>query len=328
MNESSITSQTLGDNADLFVDEINKSIAPDVRPAPANSIASRFENYLDHPVFLNHLTWSNTTAYSLVTKDLVAYYYANMPTTMANKLANFMYFRAKIKIQIVVQGNPAAGGQMTYAFTPRVYTPMYGTVTHVPVSAQTVNMKIVPHIEIDPSKTATYELILPMVSPTGWYSFSSAYNHGSYMFEQMPYAPITSGTATACTADICTYVSFVEPEFQGMTVLLSSPFESEKKLGGSYSALAKSISSTAMQAAKTFPVVAPTLTLFSSVTGALGSVLSWFGFSKPPAIENQVFVTNRNCDNYSQCDGKSTSIVLGSSQTQSLGISPSYQWNS
>jgi len=326
-NENISTVSNLADNADVTVDDVLKTVVPDLRSDPGQLTESKFENWLTHPVLFNHTSWTSTTTQSVVAKDIIAAFYASLATAapaMASKLANFLYFRAKIKIQVVVQGSPAAAGQLVLAFTPRVYTPSFGTVYSVFGSGNIVNSKIVPHIIVDPSKTMSYELILPVCSPTGWYSFSSLYTHGSYMMEIFPFNSLFSGTSTEATVNVCTYMSFVEPEFQGMTLLLSSPFESEKKSGGTLSSLASTISKGADYASTIFPAVAPQLTLFSKVTGVVGSVLAWFGFSKPPAVENQVFITNRNCDNYSQKDGKSTSLVLGASQTQSLAISPAY----
>lgn len=289
-----------------------------------NDAPSDFYQFLTHPNKFSHIAWTPVTAYSLISRDLVADYLGTIPTVLTKKFNNFFYFRAQLRVKIVVQGNPVAAGQIVYSFTPMPAAPFIGAQTSIVSEANLVNAKIVPHVVIDPSKSETYELDLPVCTPTGWYEATDflGSRHGSYKMEAFPYNPLFSGTATAPSISVCVYISLINPEFKGMTLL--GPFEDEKQVGGSISAIAKGVSNVAAYGASLLPSFSPELTLFSKATGTLSEVLAWFGFSKPPAIGNTHFVTNRTCDNYSQADGISTSIVLGGSQEQSLALSPAY----
>ncbi len=285
------------------------------------SMRSDFEQFLTHPIKINHDTWSGSTLLSgVISKDIVRMYLTALPTTYAKKFASMWYFSAIIRIRIVVQGSAQSFGKMYYTFTPRVQNAMTQPAAGAIVGGQYHNCEIVPHLVVDPSKNATYEIDLPVCTPTGWYQLYNGVNptHGSYQLERFMLNQILSGTAQAGTCNICMYMSLVNPRFEGLTLGLSSDFVAEKKA----SDYVQSVSNFSAQVVPFTGEFAPTVTLFSQVSGTLASVLRWFGFSKPPAAEHHVFVTNRNVDNYSQIEGTSTAMVLGCSQKQSLSIDP------
>jgi len=319
------TTTTVGDNADVLQETAIVSPVERFRPSPVGATDHvDFMEYLTHPTKILHITWGTTTTNALVTKDLNAAWVAAQTTFFKNKTANLYYYKGVFRIKIVVQGNPIAAGQLAFTFTPRPYAPMLGTTTHVVASSQMHNFRVLPHLCLDPSKTATYEIDLPVCTPNGWYSNAPSASHGSYMVEYFVINTMTSGTAVVPSASVCVYASLVNPSFEGLTQTLSGAFTKEKKADGLLSTAAKGISKMASYGSMLFPQIAPHLTLFSSVSGVLGDVLSHFGFSKPPVLENSHLVLNRTCDNYSQKDGRSTAIVLGGSQAQSLAINPGW----
>lgn len=295
------------------------------RPSPVGtSDHVDFMEYLTHPTKIAHISWTVTTAYTVITKDLNGLWFTSQTTLFRNKIANLFYYKGIFRIKVVVQGNPIAAGKVALVFTPRPFAPMIGTTTHVVAGAQYQNYRVLPHLSLDPSKTATYELDLPVCTPNGWYSNAGGAGHGSYEMELMVINAMTSGTAVAPTANICVYASLVNPAFQGLTQTLSGAFVKEKKADGLLSTAAKGAAKLAQAGAAIFPNIAPHLTLFSTVSGVVGDVLSFFGFSKPPVLENTHMVLNRTCDNYSQCDGRTTALVLGGSQAQSLALNPGW----
>lgn len=324
-NDTSGTVVEMGANATVVEDmSLIDTIALRGRVDPIGLVKSDFNEFVNHPVKIYHLDWTNASVYSLFSSDLIATWRAAFTSQMVAKTQNFLYFKGKIKIKVVVQGSPVAAGQLVVAFTPYVKSPMLGTPYAAVALGNTVNAKVVPHVIVDPSKSATYDLELPVCTPNGWYSFDSTYTHGSYAMEVIPYNTLISGTGVAPTVSVCVYMSLEEPVFEGMTILLSGNFVEEKKEGGTLSTFAKALAKGAMNFAGWTPVLGDEVTLFSKIAGTAGDVLAWFGFSKPPGTENNIFITNRTCDNYSQKDGKSTAIVLGASQSQSLALSPAY----
>jgi hypothetical protein len=301
------------------VDQTSQSIAR-LRRQPVASTISDFTDFLTHPVKISHISWANATTSALQTKNLVTTYMSSLPTSMAKKLANMYYFKAGIKITVVVQGAAQSYGQMVLAFTPQVSLPFEGTVTNTVALSQLANVRIVPHITVDPSKNNTYELELPVCTPTGFYQvLLDSSNHGSYLYEMQILNPLRTGTANVPTVNVCVYMSLVNPEFEALTVLTSNGYADEK-----VSDVVGSVSYLSALAAPFTGVFEPGIMLFSEVTGVASKVLRWFGFSKPPQADINAVALNRTCDNYSQTEGISTAIVLGCSQKQSLAIDPAF----
>lgn len=319
-NDNAQQSVEFADNSSIVqADQTTKTIVR-LRRQPVPSTKSDFTEYLTHPVKIYHQTWDGTTTSALIAKDLIQLYYTSLPATLAKKLANLWYFRAQIHLTVTVQGAAQAYGQMVLAFTPNVSAPMEGTVTSTVALSQVHNVRIVPHITIDPSKNNTYELVLPVCTPTGFYQFiNDAYNHGSYLAEMQVLNPLRSGTAVTPTVNVCVYASLDNPEFEGLTTLTSSGYVDEK-----LSSKVESVSYLSALAAPFSGVLEPGIMLFSEVTGVASKVLRWFGFSKPPQGDITALATTRTCDNYSQVEGISTAIVLGSSQKQCLSLDPSF----
>jgi len=292
------------------------------RSEPGNLTKSDFTQFVDHPVLIYHNTWTSSSGV-VEFNDLIQTYLSTVSgTPMGNKIANFYYLHAKIKIKVVIQGQPFAAGQIVFAFTPYVGMGPYGATSFGYQTINYTNAKIVPHLVVDPSKSEAYEIDLPVCTPNNYYSLAgNNYNFGSYTMTILPYNPLTSGTAVAATAGICVYMSLVDPKFEGLT-FLSSEFETEKS-GGLLSNFAKNVGKYAPLLSIAFPEAGPGLTLFSKVSTSAGHLLSWLGYSKPQIVDNTTFVLNRFVDNYSQNDGTSTALVLAASQSTSVGISPS-----
>lgn len=311
----------LGANAKVLQDDVAVKNVQIGRSPAANQTESDFKEFLNHPILLQHATWTAAST-NITIPDIVATYFSTIAgTPMAAKLQNFAYFSSVIRIKVVIQGQPYAAGQVVFAFTPMVGMKTFATVTDVVVVNNFVNAKIVPHLVVDPSKTMTYEIDLPVCTPNNQYGILTNL-FGSYEMNILPYNPLTSGTATAPSIGICVYMSLVDPKFEGLT-LLSNDFVEEKEEGGFLSNFAKGVGKYSPILSVGFPEFAPAINLFSKVSTGIGDVLALLGFSKPPATDNKHFIFNRLVDNYSQFDGVSTAIVLGGSQSTGAGISPS-----
>jgi hypothetical protein len=313
----------LADNATVLADQAIEEVSHTNQIGSA--VVDKFRNYLDHPVLVDHTQWTGATTHAEISPNLLALFLATAPSAMLAKYKNLMFFKAVIRIKVVVQGTAQAYGQMIYTFTPRQLNPSLGSEAQTLYNVKDqifANAKVVPHIIIDPSKTATYEIDLPVCTPSGFYSFSPSFSYGSYSFNRLVFNSIKSGTDTAAAANVCTYMTLVNPEFGGLTsVEMTSSFNEEKT---SLSGAAMAAVNAADAIGSAIPAVAPVTTLFSSVAGAAGSVLSFLGFTKPPTTDVPLVATNRTCDAYSQIDGKYQGIVLAGSQTTGVSISPEF----
>ncbi len=327
-NQNSLTEQNqTGDNARSVDTEQVLIDDSRLRIASMKAGDDDFKQFTTHPVKIDHVNVTAASVSTLLTNDLVALYLAAIAASpMGKKLANFSYFRATLVLRFVVQGQPFAAGKIVMAATPM---PKYGqgnawnnSTVKVIKSLGKVNSMIVPHVALDPAKNGTYELRLPIVSPTGAYAIKNA-SVGSYRLERMIINALKSGTATTPTINVCTYMYLENTDFEAIT-LTSNDFAAEKKKSGTLSTFSHAVSETAKKIGDVVPVFGPAINLFSDVAGTVGNVLAFLGFSKPPAIENDTIIINRFGDNYSQFDGLSTAIVLAGSQKTSMGLHAGY----
>lgn len=288
-----------------------------------NTRSSDYQGFVEHFVQLDHRTVTSANVNQIVvTSDLIGHFVSALATVpLGKKVENFLYSRSKIKVRIVVQGAPYAAGKIVASFDPNPSFNLEGLYQAGPGQTTPINSMIVPHLVIDPSKTETYEIELPLCTVVGTYALKGI-PFGSYKFNFDFITPVLSGTAVAPSVSICTYASWSSASFEGLT-LLSNDFV-EEKTGGPLSSAISSISSFANYLSIPFPGFAPEISLFSRVTGVAGDFLRYLGYSKPPTTEIITVPMTRHVDNWSQFDGRTNAIVLGGSQTQSLGLSTKY----
>lgn len=333
-NDTSSTGEVTQQGANAFVADdgliIDSSYALRRQLLPLKT-QDHFKDFLTHPFVIDHRLWTSATASVIATSDLITEWFSDIALTPLFQKANhFTLLKAEIVLRIVVQGQPFAAGKVIAACYPNPRFPGPVSCPTIAVAHQLsrINAFIVPHVEIDPSQCATYELRLPIATPTGVYAGNNAIiaagsTFGSWNLEFVVINPLFSGTATAASMTMCTYMHFENPVWEGLT-LLSGDFVEEKKVGGTISTFLKQASGGASAIAPSVGILSPYVSLFSSVTGTIGDVLSWFGFSKPPAVENVPTIFGRYGDNYSQFEGRSIAPVLAGSSKTSTSISTSY----
>lgn len=284
---------------------------------------SSYTGFEEHMVKIYHSTITSATGSSIVFTNLIGAYLASVAgLPMGKKLDNLNLLDCSIGIRIVVQGQPFAAGKVVFAFTPnpKAVNDTVNFATHGPLLLNPVNGMVVPHVDIDPGASETYDLTLPNVSPTGVYGLKTETDMGSYAMTRLVISPLLSGTATSPSMTVCVYMWLIKPKLEGLTLL--SLASKEGAGSGNLSYAVKTAGKYAGLVAPVFPPLTPAITLFSSVAGVVGDVLSFFGFRKSQVLDNTFFVQNRQVDNWSHVDGKSTAFVLGDSGFVHLSIDP------
>ena len=71
------------------------------------------------------------------------------------------------------------------------------------------------------------------------------------------------------------------------------------------------------------PFLSPVTTVIDSISGPLGKVLKFLGFSQPLALPSSTRLQS-TVDSWSHTDGVSTATVLGRSQGQTLALTPAF----
>lgn len=291
------------------------------RIKPGNDHASDFTEFTTHPQLIHHQVITSATADTRVTTDLFAKYLSEATSQpLGFKLSNFAYADAKLRVRIVVQGQPFAAGLIAASFIPEVHDNYYSDVgLNSLTTFDHTNYLVRPHLILDPSKSETYEIDLDCPTQVGFFGLKDA-TFGSYIMDLLPITPLISGTAVAPSMSICVYVSLVSPKLQAMT-LYSGALEKEHKDGGVISRAINAASHLSGSIGELFPSLSPYTTPFSVVSSGVASVLSLFGFAKPSDTSVRAVVLNRFVDNYSHFDGLSSAPVLASTAANSLGIS-------
>jgi len=282
---------------------------------------SDYRDYATHYVQIDHrVVTSATTATAVVTTNLLGLYLSTIAASeLGKKIDGLNFSKSKLKVKIVIQGAPYAAGQIVACFVPNVGGSNEFTIASGPGVIDKVNCKIVPHLILDPSKTQTYEIILPVCTPTGVWSLFGLF--GSYSMNFVYLNPIFSGTAVAASIAVCSYAAFETESLEGLT-LLSNDFVEEKN--STLSSLVSNVGRYAPLLSVPFPSLSPGITLFSKVASGIGDLLARLGYSKPPVTEITTVPMTRHVDNFSQNTGKSNAIVLAASQGNSVGLSSAY----
>lgn len=285
-----------------------------------------FPLYLSQPVHVADGSWSPALArgtFSVFNNNLVSAWLSAAPAATAYKMRTFRYLTCDLKVTILVQGSAPAQGQLV-AYAVPLMKNKRADLTKRSFDYDTYNnSRILPHVVIDPSKSATYEINLPMASITGVYDLQNINTTGSWGLRWLCYQPLGFGTDTTANVGLVVRVSLVNARVTGRTHYLSKGLgpavpENSSKLSSILSGLSRAAGSVPTS----FPVIGPYATLFSSVTSGASSALQALGFAKPPALDQPIIRIAGTCEAYSQVDGDSTALVLGRSQAQESSVDP------
>lgn len=318
-NTGTEVSQT-GANAEVNSDAI-PSFQTEVISREILSTENDFPAYLTQPVTIHNMTWVAATAGGtddLCCDNVISAWMAAAPTSTLGKISTFNYMTCDVKLTFIVQGSATAYGQLIFCAIPVPRPSGYDRTTRFDYISYG-NSRILPHVIIDPSQSATYELTLPMASCTGVYNLRDIASQGSWEVRSFVLDPLCFGTANVVDVRITVRSTLVNPRLSGRTRPLGPDPE---ELSGKPSAVLAGLGRASGFLGSVFPTLSPYTTLFSEGAGMASGVMRKFGFAKPQTTETSTFILNRTCDNYSQTDGRSTALVLGRSQAQASSIDP------
>jgi hypothetical protein len=323
------------DRIDSTAVQVVRSYAPDSSTA---FVTDEYNGYVEHPTLFLATAWTAGSITTDITSDLFREY-VNVAISsgafVARKLSNFMFVDALLKVTIVVQGSSVAQGKLVFSFDPTPYPDRFAADnTHVyEHRPQKTRAMLIPHIEIDPAESKTYTIELPAPTRYGVYSLAKddtedEYSLGSYHMRQTVINTLGSGTTSVPDISIGIYLSLVAPKVSSATqatlFTLTSELLQEKTdpSGGVISGFFKKAADVAgIISVVTPPNISAPLTLFSAASGAVGSFLSWFGFSKPQVLD-PTYSTISTQANWTRIDGKLRSDIMALRSNNSVGLNP------
>nr|URG14759.1 MAG: capsid protein [Picornaviridae sp.] len=224
-------------------------------------------------------------------------------TNLEGRAKSFTYATGKIKIIINTQGFAPAYGRIIVMATPSVATHSY---------VCNANARILPHVIVDPSKTATYELELPLYNNQGVFRVKDPRSWDLHVYV---YDVLASGTDVANPIRLTIRGALDGVHFVGKTIPLSNFVELTNPVGVAMKAAAEVTTSV-------IKAYIPPLATMSQVLADGSVALRSLGFSKPQSIGIENPRLNNTADNYTQVDGVSTAVVLGRSQIMESTVDP------
>lgn len=322
---------------------------------PLSQEQPSYDDFPSHKVLMDTITWTSaSTGNTLISTDLMNTFITNAGTdAVSKKLANFHYFTADIKFTVVVQGFSNNYGKMIIWFDPAPFNTVPGTlIANVPPAGsmmalpQKVRSEHIPHIEVDPSKDATYEITLKCPTALGCYSRllrTGSYRYGYIIFNPMnngigvtvPNVTITTYmslenvklsvlTFTSSDSAVIDFVNIPEPAgfvYRTDNVVYTSSFTA-KEQSMKPSNIASSMSS-GLQMLSSIPVIGKYATLGSSIAGGAAKVLEWFGFSKPVVEKKNGMMLGYTCDEITVLDGEVHAHTVGARISNSITVDSS-----
>lgn len=292
---------------------VAESISAEILPETDRSLYNGPEEYdsiIYNPVNLVHLTWSTaaTAGVDLVDIPDVVNDMLGNSSQLENRLRGFYFGEGKLRINVFVQGMTAACGRAILFLIPNAnfQYPLVGRQSYDYNSM--INSRILPHIFIDPSKTETYSIEVPLIGLNGVMPLNLLQK--SWRAVLKVYTPLGSGTDVEPTIQLQLRGAFVDLKLRGKVRpdVIPHSLVSESLKPNQFSSGLKRLS----QLTQKLPLF-PALATVSTVSGVAGEMLEQLGFSRPPTVHYDS-VQLRTGESLCQVDGKSNGTVLGRSQ--------------
>jgi len=232
---------------------------------------------------------------------------------MDKRLQGFKYLEGTIRVSVIVQGAPYAQGRVVVYAIPNGPHDGLGRISYDTIN----NSRILPHIIIDPSQSATYVLDLPAIGPEGMINLTKT--PYSWKLIAMVYDELGSGTDTAPYVDMEFRVTLINPKLRGKIAPSTLVYGLETEAIGP-SAILRGVE-RGLRAHLGNVKLSTYAAMFSRLSAQAAETLKMLGFSRPPTVEfgNNLLSTG---DAFTQIDGKSNALVLAKSQQMASAINP------
>ena len=268
-----------------FVNEIRNDpidISTDLDMVANNEVVqTTLASYLKRPAKIYSYTWveSEAGAAKLNIKPWTLFF--NI-TPIKNKLLNYCLMRCKLHLKITINAS-----QFYYGSLAAVYTPGFGVSwwdragsTNSYDAGYQVLASQKPHVWLDPQKTSTEEMVLPFTWPQDFINLSTSSDLDNLgQLDLIQYATLRSanGVSTAGVS-VVVYAWAEDIQLSGNT---SSAILQSKREQGTVGKIC-STASTIAGKLTSVPVIGEYAKATEKVSGALGSVADFFGFTNVP----------------------------------------------
>ena len=248
--------------------------------------------FLERPVLIKNLTWTQSTSTGVVDTFYPWYEFLNN-SVIKNKIQNYPWFRATMKIKVVINASPFLYGAAYTSYCPLHDFNGYNLSLAIPTSSSGYDLTnysqrrgvwILPHL----NEAGT--ITLPYLWPRNWSDITNASeikqlgSVSTYIASQLRSA--NGGTSFAININ---YLGWLENiEFLGSTYSIALQSE---ECNGVVSKPASAIAS-ALYSIKKTPVIGNLARVGGDIAKAVSSTAHLFGFSNPPVTSDATPIVN------------------------------------
>jgi hypothetical protein len=245
-----------------------------------------------------------------------------------NRVVNYRLLRCTMKIKVVINGNPFYYGRAICS-----YVPLPGvddlTTLRGGVRADLVGASQKPHIYLDPTCSQGGELELPFFTPSNVLDITTSewQTMGYLQFASLNDLKHANGSTDPITLAVFAWaenVSMAIPTQTEPTTLVAQSFFSKMNTSDERVGIISKPMSTVAKAAglvKKLPPLAPFATATEIGAGAIATLASLFGFSKPSMDVNDGVIPVSKTS-LAACDGPEVITKLTVDSKQEVSIDP------
>lgn len=240
-------------------------------------------DFLKRPTLLKTYTWTES---SFGGASFYPWYEFFSDSVIANKIANFPYFRGNLRVKIMVNCSPFYYGAMLAYYTPLTRD----VITNTGTSVDLIRKSQFPHIWIHPQTSTGGEMLLPFFYPQNYLNLTSladVQRMGSIAlteYDQLTTA--NSSLSNGCTIQI--YAWCEDAILTGATtkaILQAGPVLYDEYGDGPVSAPAAALTKWARYF-ENIPVIGRFATATRIGSSAVSAIAKLFGWSNVPVIED------------------------------------------
>lgn len=289
------------------------------------------QEYLHRPVHCGSFVWSAITP-ALTQNFCLPYAEWVANSRVADKLDGYKFWRAKPKLRFVVNGFSFYYGKLMIAVFP---TP--GDNGLVLLSTGTRNVTSVnqmfqmPHVEIDPSVSQTYDLDIP------WYCARDWYDNTLDAFMTNPEISLSAGVAAPLSSantepptdvSIQVYIIMEQVEltipcaFSAATPPALRAEGPEEASEDTPVADATAVMSQAASVLSKVPALSAFATPLANGLGVASSIARWLGYGKPVHIQDTL-VSFETVENMALMNGRSAAQKITADTMQGVSVASS-----
>jgi hypothetical protein len=250
-------------------------------------IQSDLRSYLSRPAKILNYTWSIGAAPGILTSFNPWALFFNIPS-ISNKLQNFRFMRCNLHLKFVINASPFYYGAIGAFYQP-LATDTGDRLSTWTTSApgQQVLLSQRNKVWLNPQNISTQEMVLPFLHYNQFVDLSllaNLTNMGKIDLAQYTDLRSANGVvAGGVTINVYAWASEVDLAGATSTAILQG--KTEYKPNGQISGPASTIAGIAGKL-KSVPVIGPFAAATETVSSALGSVASFFGYTNVPVIDD------------------------------------------